>query len=568
MTFTPRVPHHSVPSMQTSNSDSVDRTGILTRSARSRSRHAMQGDPGGSQEPLFGTASRLAAQRLADSERARRIAAIGRALHLPARDEQIQAELRALNEPECFESEDAHDRRERLRYALALKAFTVESSDFGGSASDKDGAGQAGIESPPAHKKSKPFTALPVEVESFASADTAIASELRAVRQRILSSSLRASHARLRREHREYTESSPETRLAQRATSTNCIEHAAGLRLHQSRHAHERPTSQTRLVRATHAAGGSEYMLISASYGGDLALWSPYTGQQIGQRVHVHTSRVTGLEYSSEHGLVASCSSDGSACVWTLDVDTGLQRRQDLSVHGTEATHGRPALLDIVLHPHVPLALVACAGANTWRAHNIERPDEATFLYEQSGHAHHVTALACHPDGSLIVSGGADGALLLWDLRSGKNIARFEGVHSEPITSVDFDPRGTHFASGAKDNLVKIFDVRKLRWYHTLAAHPSVISCVRYQPAPGHEGGTLISSSFDRTCRVFASRRGCVQVNSLDAHLDKVTSCDISEDGTMVVTGCYDKSWKVWTGADAQRGSWGPSMSLKPEKLR
>src|SRR5882762_11285826 len=69
-----------------------------------------------------------------------------------------------------------------------------------------------------------------------------------------------------------------------------------------------------------------------------------------------------------------------------------------------------------------------------------------------------VMAVAFSSDGSRILSGSNDGAVHVWNAKSGIEIVPpFEG-HENIISSVSFSPRGDRIASGANDNTVRLRD--------------------------------------------------------------------------------------------------------------
>ena len=62
--------------------------------------------------------------------------------------------------------------------------------------------------------------------------------------------------------------------------------------------------------------------------------------------------------------------------------------------------------------------------------------------------------------GNLILSACADHNLILWDVRSNKNVFRIM-AHPEPITSIDISADSTLISSSSYDCYVRLWDVMK-----------------------------------------------------------------------------------------------------------
>jgi WD40 repeat protein len=77
------------------------------------------------------------------------------------------------------------------------------------------------------------------------------------------------------------------------------------------------------------------------------------------------------------------------------------------------------------------------------------------------GHTDEVFALAFHPDGTRLASGGRDRAVWLWDLARGEEVARLPG-HTSYVWSVNFSRDGKTLVSGSGDFTVRLWDTEPL----------------------------------------------------------------------------------------------------------
>ena len=74
------------------------------------------------------------------------------------------------------------------------------------------------------------------------------------------------------------------------------------------------------------------------------------------------------------------------------------------------------------------------------------------------GHESCANKLVFSPDGKILASGSMDGAIRLWDIATGKNLAVLEG-HTYFVRSVAFSPDGKTLVSGSADGTVRLWDV-------------------------------------------------------------------------------------------------------------
>jgi hypothetical protein len=75
-------------------------------------------------------------------------------------------------------------------------------------------------------------------------------------------------------------------------------------------------------------------------------------------------------------------------------------------------------------------------------------------------HASSVGAVAFSPDGQVLASGGAEGAVKLWDVEQARLLVTLEW-HLGPVRGVAFSPDGDRLASASADGAVRLWDWRQ-----------------------------------------------------------------------------------------------------------
>jgi WD40 repeat protein/tRNA A-37 threonylcarbamoyl transferase component Bud32 len=101
------------------------------------------------------------------------------------------------------------------------------------------------------------------------------------------------------------------------------------------------------------------------------------------------------------------------------------------------------------------LVTVGDAGGAIW---DLTAPkSEPRRLF---GHTGMVCAVAVHPNGTLLATGGTDHTVRIWDARTAREILVLRG-HTWTVQSVVFTPDGKHIISGGQDKTVKIWDATR-----------------------------------------------------------------------------------------------------------
>src|SRR5262249_11206650 len=115
-----------------------------------------------------------------------------------------------------------------------------------------------------------------------------------------------------------------------------------------------------------------------------------------------------------------------------------------------------------------------------------------------TGHPLWVKAVAFAPDGRRLATGGADGAVVLWEVGRGME-RELPGDPSRAVLCLAFSPDGVTLAAGHRDSTVTLWDVATGEKLATLRAHSDQVQCLDFSP----DGTTLATGSADRSIRLW-----------------------------------------------------------------
>ena len=271
-------------------------------------------------------------------------------------------------------------------------------------------------------------------------------------------------------------------------------------------------------------------LLASAGGWGDptVRLWDAATQAQVAM-LRGHRSEVRSVSFSSPHGgTLASAGGGQDPTVRLWDVATG---------EPIAALEEHTAPVHSVTFSRDGATLVSGAADGRVLLRDLESRNAAGL----SGHES-LSAMALSPDGTLLASGDPDGTVTLRDAVTQTRIAVLEG-HTDRVAAVSFSPDGALLASaGGWDDPVKLWDVATRTRIGTLGPSRQ-INVMSFSPP---DGARLATGSRAGTITLWdvATRE---QIGTLEGHTN-VRSVSFSPDGGTLASGGghEDKTVRLW----------------------
>jgi WD40 repeat protein len=192
---------------------------------------------------------------------------------------------------------------------------------------------------------------------------------------------------------------------------------------------------------------------------------------------------------------------------------------------------------------------VAGGGARVVQQWTMDLPPRSSCCL---GHDSWVLAAAYSHDGRLLITGGEDGKVMLFDTVDGRWLHTFSG-HGDCIHAVAFGPLSRWVASASKDRSLKVWDVQERRLCWDLSGHDEAVTAVAIEPT----GRIIASGSNDEKIRLWEFGGG-TPILTLQARGAYITSLCYSGDGRLLAAGCADYTVRVWDVHKGELIAWMP----------
>ncbi|CAI8583130.1 unnamed protein product [Vicia faba] len=166
-----------------------------------------------------------------------------------------------------------------------------------------------------------------------------------------------------------------------------------------------------------------------------------------------HEGEVNCVKWDPTGSLLASCSDDVTAKIWSLKQGNYLH---DLKEHSKEIYTIRWSPTGPgTTNPNKKLVLASASFDSTVKLWDVEL---GKLIHSLNGHRQPVYSVAFSPNGEYIASGSLDKSLHIWSLKEGKIVRTYAG--SGGIFEVCWNKDGDKIAACFANNIVSVLDFR------------------------------------------------------------------------------------------------------------
>jgi len=287
--------------------------------------------------------------------------------------------------------------------------------------------------------------------------------------------------------------------------------------------------------------------LLSGSYDGAARLWD--VAQGTSREFRGHDWWVWSVAFSPDEKRFVTASQDGSAIVWTIA--TGQASPPFLAhvgpvysaafspdgQHVATGSYDKRVLLwrpdDLKTQSIDRLLNQAVAESAT---------ESSTPYVALEEHSAGVRSVHFSSDGRLLVSGGNDNNICVWDVASHRMVKKLRG-HASRVSTVLFMPGNDRLLSAAYDHYAKLWNISKYEEVRVLGGrvlkgHRDSVLAAAFSP----DGKTVVTASRDRSAIAWDVSSGKRMRTFEEGHAYLASSALFFPDGKRVLTAAVDNT--------------------------
>ncbi|MDP8956606.1 MAG: WD40 repeat domain-containing protein, partial [Actinomycetota bacterium] len=216
-------------------------------------------------------------------------------------------------------------------------------------------------------------------------------------------------------------------------------------------------------------------------------VWNSRTGEALFELEH--SNEISAVDWSGDGTHLVTSSYDGSIRIFDRAGREVRQLREEAGYGVLDARFSSDG------------RLLATSGFNdgTFRSHATIWDWDRGRTVRRIRQSTPIEAVDFNSSGSLIATAHGGGFSQVWEVDSGRSVARLGG-HLGPLSDIAFSPGGSRVATAGQDGTVRLYDARSGSQLVVLEGHDRLVSGISFSP----DGKSLASASPDGVVRIWA----------------------------------------------------------------
>jgi WD40 repeat protein len=284
--------------------------------------------------------------------------------------------------------------------------------------------------------------------------------------------------------------------------------------------------------------------LATGSRDADVRLWNTRTGK-LAHTLSGHTDQVIAVALSPDDQQVYSAARNGEILNWQVASGKLLGR--------TKPNRDRPGLISAVaISPDTRLIASNISG----QAIVLRNLRTGKDLRDLKGYSEAEQSLAFSADGRLLVSSAIAGATTLWNIQAGKVIRSFSTDQDFAVPTLTralaISPDERSLATGNWDGEIILKDINTGEPLKVLHAHAGIVQVLLFNA----DGSVLVSGGSDGLIKVWQLPTGRLR-QTLVGTKTEILSLALSRNGQVLASASQDGQVNLW---QLKSGQYLPSL--------
>ncbi len=253
----------------------------------------------------------------------------------------------------------------------------------------------------------------------------------------------------------------------------------------------------------------------------------------------LETTNVRSIDFSPDGRFIAAGYSSGGFVVWDAVEGHLYSKRHPFG----QSRYARVARYNSSIAFSRDGKAFALGEGGAVEMHSMDggllwsRPDAHRVL---PGFGDIGTTVAFSPLASVLVSGGRDGSVRLWNTLGGSPAAHLLD-QGAPVTSLALSRDGTRLAAGDTEGVIRIWDLASRSLFRSLRTGPSEVTCIGFT----RDGRRLVAGFVDGFLRGWDVNSGTPWLD-LRGRGKAVKTIAFSPDGRIMASGGDDAVVRLW----------------------